>query len=184
MPATYYERLRVRPSASSAEIKQAYRKRAKEVHPDIVRPHQRAWAEEEFKSVGEAYEVLSDPKKRAKYDNETNHILNSYPNSRTPASWQAAWERSQQEETINGLRSWLKECKDRRARQEARSLRLTRRDARAGCIAGVWVKSRLKRIRIPANIAQGALVRIKGTDQNYYFRVRIVPDEERVCAAY
>ncbi len=62
----YYEVLNVDKSASDADIKKAYRKLAKQYHPD-VNPGDKA-AEAKFKEVNEAYEVLSDSQKRAKYD--------------------------------------------------------------------------------------------------------------------
>jgi molecular chaperone DnaJ len=62
----YYEILGVPKTATDKEIKAAYRKLARQHHPD-VNPNDKK-AEDTFKDVGEAYDVLSDPDKRSKYD--------------------------------------------------------------------------------------------------------------------
>ena len=61
----YYEVLGVSKTATDAEIKSAFRKLAKQYHPDI---NKEADAEEKFKEIQEAYAVLSDPNKRKQYD--------------------------------------------------------------------------------------------------------------------
>ncbi|MFR5526508.1 MAG: DnaJ domain-containing protein, partial [[Clostridium] innocuum] len=61
----YYEVLGLSKGASDDEIKKAYRKMAKKYHPDVNKD---PGAEESFKEVNEAYEVLSDPQKKATYD--------------------------------------------------------------------------------------------------------------------
>ena len=64
----YYETLGVSKTASEKEIKQAYRKLARQHHPDLHQGDAKSKAEEKFKLINEAYEVLGDPDKRAKYD--------------------------------------------------------------------------------------------------------------------
>jgi curved DNA-binding protein len=61
----FYEVLGVARSASQEEIQRAYRKLAREYHPDV---NKTPGAEERFKQISEAYQVLSDPKSRARYD--------------------------------------------------------------------------------------------------------------------
>jgi len=66
MPRDYYDVLGVQRGASEAEVKKAFRKLARELHPD-VNAHDPE-AEEKFKQAAEAYEVLSDPERRQVYD--------------------------------------------------------------------------------------------------------------------
>lgn len=61
----YYEALEVEKTASGPEIKKAYRKLAKTHHPDL---NSKQGSAERFKEIAEAYEILSDPDKRAQYD--------------------------------------------------------------------------------------------------------------------
>ncbi len=72
----YYKVMGLARDASADEIKRAYRKLARKYHPDVSREAQ---AEERFKELGEAYEVLRDPQKRAAYD-------------RLGSSWQSGQE--------------------------------------------------------------------------------------------
>jgi curved DNA-binding protein len=62
----YYETLGVSKTAKEDEIKSAFRKLARKYHPDVAKDKKAA--EEKFKQINEAYEVLSDPEKRQKYD--------------------------------------------------------------------------------------------------------------------
>lgn len=84
----YYKILGVARDATQEQIKQAYRKVARKFHPDISKE---ANAEAKFKDVGEAYEVLKDPEKRAAYDKfganwrEGQHF-------EPPPNWDAGFE--------------------------------------------------------------------------------------------
>ena len=70
----YYKELGVEKTATAEEIKKAYRKLARDLHPDRNKDNHAA--EERFKAVSEAYDVLSDKKKRAEYD-ETRDLFTS-----------------------------------------------------------------------------------------------------------
>ena len=62
----YYKTLGVPREASEADLKKSFRKLAREFHPDVAKDKKKA--EEKFKEINEAYEVLTDPAKRKKYD--------------------------------------------------------------------------------------------------------------------
>ncbi len=62
----YYKTLGIERTASADDIRKSFRKLAREYHPDVAKNKKEA--EEKFKEINEAYEVLSDPEKRKKYD--------------------------------------------------------------------------------------------------------------------
>src|SRR3954465_9796450 len=82
----YYEILGVARSASDADIKKAFRKLAREYHPDVAKNKKQA--EEKFKEINEAYEVLGDPAKRKKYD-ELGSNWNAGADFRPPPGWES-----------------------------------------------------------------------------------------------
>src|SRR5438034_5211052 len=66
----YYKILGVERNASDEDIKRAYRKLARKYHPDVSKEEN---AEEKFKEMAEAYEILKDPEKRSAYDQLGRH---------------------------------------------------------------------------------------------------------------
>lgn len=75
MPQDYYERLGVGRDVGEGELKKAFRRLARELHPDVNRHDPEA--EEKFKAAAEAYEVLSDPERRRVYDRYGHEGLRS-----------------------------------------------------------------------------------------------------------
>jgi curved DNA-binding protein len=82
----YYETLGVPRGASDADIKKAFRKLAREYHPDVAKNKKQA--EEKFKEINEAYEVLGDPAKRKRYD-ELGANWRSGAEFRPPPGWES-----------------------------------------------------------------------------------------------
>ena len=80
----YYNVLGVKKGATEKEIKSAFRKLARKFHPDL-NPNDRE-AEAKFKEINEAYEVLSDPEKRKKYD-EFGSDWERYQQARGRSRW-------------------------------------------------------------------------------------------------
>ena len=84
----YYKVMGVARDATETQIKQAYRKLARKYHPDVSKEKD---AEARFKEVGEAYEVLKSPEKRAAYDQlGQGHAAGQ--DFRPPPDWGAGFE--------------------------------------------------------------------------------------------
>jgi len=84
----YYKTMGVARDATQDEIKRAYRKLARKYHPDVSKEFD---AEKRFKEVGEAYEVLKDPEKRAAYD-QLGMNWKAGQEFRPPPDWDANFE--------------------------------------------------------------------------------------------
>ncbi len=84
----YYDIIGVKRDATQDEIKRAYRKLARKFHPDVSKE---ADAEQRFKEVGEAYEVLKDPEKRAAYD-QLGANWKAGQDFRPPPDWDQGFE--------------------------------------------------------------------------------------------
>lgn len=84
----YYQIMGVARDATQDDVKRAYRKLARKYHPDVSKESN---AEERFKEVGEAYEVLKDPEKRAAYD-QLGARWKAGQEFRPPPDWDAGFE--------------------------------------------------------------------------------------------
>src|SRR4030081_1814753 len=93
----YYETLGVSKTATEDEIRSAFRKLARKYHPDVAKDKKSA--EEKFKQINEAYEVLSDPEKRKKYD-QLGADWNQPGGFKPPPGWGA------QQQPGGGFQQW------------------------------------------------------------------------------
>ncbi|MDX1606970.1 MAG: DnaJ domain-containing protein, partial [Candidatus Competibacterales bacterium] len=84
----YYQIMGVQRDASQDEIRRAYRKLARKYHPDVSKEPD---AENRFKEIGEAYEVLKDPEKRAAYD-QLGANWKAGQDFRPPPDWNQGFE--------------------------------------------------------------------------------------------
>jgi curved DNA-binding protein len=89
----YYKILNVKPDADAKEIKTAYRKLARKYHPDM-NPDE--GAEDKFKEVAEAYEVLKSTERRAEFDELRQYGSQSGKGFEPPPGWQGASGSSRQ----------------------------------------------------------------------------------------
>src|SRR3981081_3680162 len=85
-PRDFYEVLGVSRTANQKEIQRSYRKLARTYHPDVNKDPA---AEERFKEVSEAYDVLSDPDTRRRYD-QFGHDFRQVPEGGDPQTWARA----------------------------------------------------------------------------------------------
>jgi len=94
----YYEAMGVARDASQEDIKKAYRKLARKFHPDVSKE---ARAEEKFKEIGEANEVLKDPEKRAAYDRLGSHRVGQ--DFTPPPDWERQYAQHGTADDLGGI---------------------------------------------------------------------------------
>ncbi|MBK6728071.1 MAG: DnaJ domain-containing protein [Xanthomonadales bacterium] len=169
----YYETLGVGESASSDEIKAAYRKLARKYHPDVSKEKD---AEERFKAINEAHEVLKDDEKRKAYDQLKRSGFRSGDDFRPPPDFGRGHDFRFDEgegagfseffESLFGGGGRARRGPTRRGRDLEARLSVPLEVAHAGGSQRVTVSRRegpkTLEVRIPAGIAHGQTIRLGG----------------------
>jgi curved DNA-binding protein len=184
----YYEILGVTRGADADEVKRAYRKLARKFHPDVSKEKN---AEEKFKEVQEAYEVLRDSDKRAAYDQLGRDFRNGQQ-FRPPPDWSQRFGSSggQRFSDVNGFSDFFSSLfggsaaggsNAGQADSDAGHLDVTVEEAFAGTKRRVALnehgRQRQIDVQIPAGVTEGQPLRIPalGGRTSLIFRIRLRP---------
>jgi curved DNA-binding protein len=182
----YYKILGVERDASAADIKNAYRKLAMQYHPDRNPGDKKA--EERFKEINEAYQVLSDPKKRERYD-QVGDSYSQWQQNGAPGGgfdW-SRWTTQQSggqavdlndlfgeggfsdffSSIFGGMGQTLRSRGSRRAPSYQQQVNISLKEAFAGTMRILQIGNRRVEVKIPAGVRTGSRIRVPGaaTDQ-------------------
>ena len=177
----YYDTLGVARDATQDEIKRAYRKLARKYHPDVSKE---ADAEAHFKQVGEAYEVLKDPEKRAAYD-QLGSGWQAGEDFRPPPDWDQGFEfhgggfedadfsdffeslfgqrghrRGQREYHARGTDTHARVSIDLEDAYHGGERKLTLKHSELGADGRPQLRERTLNVRIPKGVRQGQHIRL------------------------
>ncbi|MDI9363900.1 MAG: J domain-containing protein [Flavobacterium sp.] len=192
----YYKVLGLQATASPDDIKKAYRKLARKLHPD-VNPNDKA-AQVKFQAINEANEVLSDPEKRNKYDKygkDWQHAQAFEKAATTNAqnnSGQQFYDGADSEDFSSFFSSMFgsnagKRQSQFRGQDYNASLKLSLREAAETHQQTITVNSKNIRITIPAGVEDGQVIKLKGYGSpgtnggpagNLYITFNIAPDTQ------
>ena len=167
----YYETLGVTRAASQDDIKRAYRRLARKFHPDVSKE---ADAESRFKEIGEAYEVLKDPEKRAAYDRFGKDWKHGQE-FRPPPGWERQFNSggggfsgasgfSEFFETLfghGGIRGARGPMRAKGSDQSVR-IEIPIEDAYRGATRNITLRGRTLSVRIPKGVTEGQRIRLGG----------------------
>tara|TARA_B100001250_G_C19681680_1_gene736138 strand:+ start:55 stop:954 length:900 start_codon:yes stop_codon:yes gene_type:complete len=188
-----YEIMGVKLNVTKPQLKKAFHKLARECHPDS--DPNNPWANDEFKALSAAYELLSDPKRRALYDRgEISGDGTKRSQSRETTAPSKAYKRTPQKRKKSRAQAKVSE-KEKRARNVhidikganvKYSLYVNFKDAACGGVKYISLADgkRLK-VNIPPNAKEGLVLRLKGQglkgigggeDGNAYVKILIKPD--------
>jgi DnaJ-class molecular chaperone len=180
----YYDILGISKSAPDEEIKRAYKRLAKEYHPDVAKD--KAQATEKFKEINEAYQILSDPQKRKQYD-QFGHVSadpasgagwNPFAGSQGgqwgPFTYSYSQGGSQGFdfgegidpfdifEQVFGFRGYGGGHKTHKGKNYSYSLQVSFVDALKGCEKEISINGKSLKVKIPAGIHDSAQIKYSG----------------------
>ena len=162
----YYSVMGVSPDADSKDIKTAYRRLARKYHPDISKEPN---AEEKFKELGEAYEVLKDPEKRKQYDQYASDWKSSQNGQSSPHNF--SWDDNSTDnhysydffESLFGGAPHFQQKSKVGANQQA-DISISLEEAYHGAVKELRLqgKPHALQVKIPAGVTSGKKIRLVG----------------------
>jgi len=150
-----YSILGVDKTSSANEIKKAYRKLAKEYHPDKAEGN-----EEKFKEVADAYETLSNPQKKAQYDQMSSNPFADFGHDFTGSMFEDLLRNQNFSGAFNQRYGF-----NTKGRNTTGVLRITLADAYYGTSRDVAIGMKTVKVDIPEGIRSGQKLRLKGLGQ-------------------